>query len=148
MKFRGHAHRSLDDKGRLILPTEFRDMIRSNVPEGFIVLTIYGNQIIGITPEQWNHIEEELEKIKTPSPALQETMLLLYSCYTEAPVSKQGRIAIPAHLRKSGKLGKDVAILGAGRRFEIRPADSFEDLLSRQRDVSPELAENNVNLGI
>jgi MraZ protein len=146
MKFRGHAHRSLDDKGRLILPPEFRDSIRSAVPEGVIVLTIYDKQVIGITPAQWAELEDELEKVKTPSRELQNTIRILYSGYTETPVSAQGRIAIPAHLRKSGKLDKDVVVMGAGRRFEIWPADSYEQLLDGDYDVSTELAENNVSM--
>lgn len=146
MKFRGHAHRSLDDKGRLILPPEFRDLIRAEVEDAVIVLTIYDKHVIGITPDQWTRLEGELEKVKTPSRALQNTIRILYSGYTETPVGKQGRIAIPAHLRKSGKLDKDVVIMGAGRRFEIWPADSFERLLDEDYDVSQELAENNVSL--
>lgn len=146
MKFRGHAHRSLDDKGRLILPPDFRDMIRAEVEDAVIVLTIYDKHVIGITPDQWTRMEEELEKVKTPSRALQNTIRILYSGYTETPVGKQGRIAIPAHLRKSGKLDKDVVVMGAGRRFEIWPADSFERLLDEDYDVSQELAESNVSL--
>ncbi|ADU63767.1 MAG: division/cell wall cluster transcriptional repressor MraZ [Pseudodesulfovibrio sp.] len=146
MKFRGHAHRSLDDKGRLILPPDFRDMIRSGVPESVIVLTIFDRHVIGITPAQWARMEDELEKVKTPSRELQNTIRILYSGYTETPVGAQGRIAIPAHLRKSGKLDKDVVVMGAGRRFEIWPADSFERLLDEDYDVSQELAENNVSL--
>jgi MraZ protein len=146
MKFRGHAHRSLDDKGRLILPPDFRDMIRSGVPESVIVLTIFDKHVIGITPTQWGRLEDELEKVKTPSRELQNTIRILYSGYTETPVGAQGRIAIPAHLRKSGKLDKDVVVMGAGRRFEIWPADSFERLLDEDYDVSQELAENNVSL--
>ena len=146
MKFRGHAHRSLDDKGRLILPPEFRDLIRTELPDAVIVLTIYDKHVIGITPEQWTKLEGELEKVKTPSRALQNTIRLFNSGYTETLVGKQGRIAIPAHLRKSGKLEKDVVILGAGKRFEIWSADSFESLLDEDYDVSAELAENNVAL--
>lgn len=146
MKFRGHAHRILDDKGRLVLPPEFRDMIRSDSPDGVIVLTIYDKHVIGITPDQWTLLESELEKVKTPSRGLQNTIRILYSGYTELPVGKMGRIAIPAHLRKSGKLDKDVVVLGAGRRFEIWPADSYEQLLDEDYDVSSELAENNVSL--
>lgn len=146
MKFRGHAHRSLDDKGRLILPPDFRDMIQAELPDGIIVLTIYDKHVIGITPEQWTKLESELEKIKTPSRALQNTIRLFNSGYTETPVTKQGRIAIPAHLRKSGKLDKEVVIMGAGRRFEIWSAESFEQLLEEDYDVSGELAENNVAL--
>ncbi|MFH1915540.1 MAG: division/cell wall cluster transcriptional repressor MraZ [Pseudomonadota bacterium] len=146
MKFRGHAHRSLDDKGRLILPPEFRDMIRSGVPESVIVLTIFDKHVIGITPDQWARMEDELEKVKAPSRELQNTIRILYSGYTETPVGAQGRIAIPAHLRKSGKLERDVVVMGAGRRFEIWPAESFERLLDEDYDVSRELAENNVSL--
>ncbi len=67
MKFRGHAHRSLDDKGRLILPPDFRDLIRAEVSDAVIVLTIYDKHVIGITPEQWTRLEGELEKVKSPT---------------------------------------------------------------------------------
>jgi MraZ protein len=146
MKFRGHAHRSLDDKGRLILPPEFRDAIRAELPDAVIVLTIFDKHVIGITPDQWSKLERELESIKSPSRALQNTIRLLNLGYTETPVGKQGRIAIPAHLRKSGKLDKEVVVIGAGRRLEIWSAEAFEDLLDQDYDVSTELAENNVSL--
>ncbi|MCJ2164893.1 MULTISPECIES: division/cell wall cluster transcriptional repressor MraZ [unclassified Pseudodesulfovibrio] len=146
MKFRGHAHRSLDDKGRLILPPEFKDLIRAELPDATIVLTIYDKHVIGITPEQWTRLESELEKVKTPSRDLQNTIRLFNSGYTETHVGSQGRIAIPAHLRKSGKLDKDVVVLGAGKRFEIWSAESFEMLLDEDYDVSSELAEHNVSL--
>jgi MraZ protein len=146
MKFRGHAHRSLDDKGRLILPPEFRDAIRAELPDAVIVLTIFDKHVVGITPDQWDKLERELESIKSPSRALQNTIRLLNLGYTETPVGKQGRIAIPAHLRKSGKLDKEVVVIGAGRRLEIWSAEAFEDLLDEDYDVSSELAENNVSL--
>lgn len=146
MKFRGHAHRSLDDKGRLILPPNFRDLILENVPESKIVLTIQSGHVIGITPEQWEQLEAELEKIKTPSRAMQNTIRILYSGYEEVTVGKNGRIAIPAHLRKSGKLNGDVVVLGAGRKFEIWPGEEYESLLEEDHDVSEEMAENNINM--
>ncbi|QGY40121.1 division/cell wall cluster transcriptional repressor MraZ [Pseudodesulfovibrio cashew] len=146
MKFRGHAHRSLDDKGRLILPPSFKDLILENVPEGYIVLTVFNNQVIGITPTQWDHIESEIEKIKAPDPDVEETKLMLYACYTEVAVNKQGRIALPAQLRKTGGLESDVEVMGAGNHFQIRPAGSFEELMSRRRNIAPQMAEYNVDL--
>ncbi len=146
MRFRGHAHRSLDDKGRLILPPEFRDEIHAELPDGVMVLTIYDKHVIGITPKQWDELISELESIRVPSRAMQNTIRLLNLGYTVTPVGKQGRIAIPAHLRKSGKLDKDVVVMGAGRRFEIWSAEAFEALLEEDNDVSSELAENNVSL--
>jgi len=146
MKFKGHAHRSLDDKGRLILPPEFRDLIRAESPDAVMVLTIYDKHVIGITLEQWTLLESELDGIKAPSRALQNIIRLFNLGYTEIKVGKQGRIAIPAHLRKSGKLEKEVVVMGAGKRFEIWSAESFDQLLEEDNDVSAELAENNVAL--
>lgn len=150
MKFYGLAYRNLDAKGRLLLPPEFRDLIHSNISEGAIVLSIYNNQIIGITPAQWEHLTTELDKIKSPSNDLEETKMLLYSNYVLAPVSKQGRIAIPAHLRQSGNIGTEmeVVVFGAGNRFEIRPKEEYTNMLNKKRDVSAELRENNADLGI
>ncbi|KAB1442144.1 division/cell wall cluster transcriptional repressor MraZ [Pseudodesulfovibrio senegalensis] len=146
MRFRGHAHRSLDEKGRLILPPDFKDKILSEVPEGKLVLTIWEKHVIGITPSQWDRLEEELEKIKAPSRQMQNIIRIFYSGYEEVGVAKNGRIALPAHLRKSGKLEREVVVMGAGRRFEIWPAESFESLLEEDYDVSEELAENNVSI--
>ncbi|WP_147822214.1 division/cell wall cluster transcriptional repressor MraZ [Salidesulfovibrio onnuriiensis] len=146
MRFRGHAHRSLDDKGRLILPPDFKDKILAEVPDGRLVLTIWEKHVIGISPAQWDRLEEELEKIKAPSRQMQNIIRIFYSGYEEVTVAKNGRIAIPAHLRKSGKLDKDIVVMGAGRRFEIWPAESFDALLEEDYDVSDELADNSVSL--
>ncbi|HWR03618.1 MAG TPA: MraZ N-terminal domain-containing protein, partial [Humidesulfovibrio sp.] len=62
MRLLGHAHRSLDPKGRLMLTPEFRDQFLAETPDGRLVLTIYQGQIIGITPEQWDTFVAELEK--------------------------------------------------------------------------------------
>jgi len=150
MKFYGLAYRNLDAKGRLLLPPEFRDNILSNIEEKSVVLSIYNNQIIGISPSQWEHIVQELDKIKAPSNEMEETKILLFSNYVLAPVSKQGRIAIPAHLRQNGNIGTEmeVVVFGAGNRFEIRPKEEYTGMLNKKRDVSGELRENNSDLGL
>ncbi|MBN2140450.1 MAG: division/cell wall cluster transcriptional repressor MraZ [Desulfovibrionaceae bacterium] len=147
MKFRGHAHRSLDPKGRLILPQHWRDAILGQAAEARIVLTLYENHVIGITPAQWEALESELEKIKAPSKNMRNLQRMLYGGYEEVAVGRQGRIQIPAHLRKSGKLNKEVVLLGVGKRFEILPEGRFEDVLGQEfDDVSEELAQNGASL--
>lgn len=146
MKFRGHSHRSLDEKGRLIFPPDFRDRICEASPDGRVVLTLFEGHVIGMTPEQWEETEQELDKIKNPSRALKNLIRVLYAGYEEVALNKQGRIQLPAHLRKSGKLYKDVVLMGVGKRFEIWGAEQFEDLLEdTQDDVADELSENGVD---
>ena len=147
MAFRGHSHRSLDDKGRLIFPPDFRDQIFAASEQGKVVLTLFEGHVIGMSPEQWAETEAQLNKAKNPSAALKNLIRVLYAGYVELTVNKQGRIQLPAHLRKSGRLDKEVVILGVGQRFEVWGAAHFEALLEASTDdVSEELSEKGVSL--
>ena len=149
MKFQGHAHRSIDPKGRLMLPPDFRDAILAHTPdgvEGRIVLTLFEKHVVGMSPEQWAVLERELAKVKTPSRELQLMKRILFSGYVEVVLDGQGRIQLPTHLRKSGRLDKDVVVFGVDRRFEIWAAGEFEEMLGQDLDVSQELADNGVQL--
>ncbi|MDP2847458.1 MAG: division/cell wall cluster transcriptional repressor MraZ [Humidesulfovibrio sp.] len=148
MRLLGHAHRSLDSKGRLMLTPEFRDQFLAASPDGRLVLTIYQGQIIGITPAQWDIFAAELEtKLTSPSPMLQDVRRVAFAGYSEVVLDKQGRIQLPTHLRKSGRLGADVVLVGVGRCFEIWDKDRFEALLEqRNEDVSAEMAKADIKL--
>jgi len=143
----GHAHRSLDPKGRLMLPPEFRDQFLAESADGRLVLTLFQGQIIGITPGQWETFLAELDKISVPSTTLQDVRRVAYAGYVEVALDKQGRIQLPTHLRKSGRLDRDVVLAGVGRRFEIWDKDRFEALLEQSHeDVSAEMARADIKL--
>jgi len=146
MELYSHVHRTLDEKGRLVLPPAFRDQILAEVPEGKIVLTLHKGNIIGITPEQWTVAVNELKKIKNPGPAALQEKNGFFSHYAEVLVSKQGRIAIPSPLRTSTDLGDDVSVLGLGGRFEIWPKGKFVETFKAPVDASEEYEANGVNL--
>jgi MraZ protein len=147
MKFRGHVHRSLDAKGRLMLPPDWRDMILANAPDGRLVLTLYESCVIGITAAQWAELERVFEKIKAPTKPMRDLQRKLFGGFEEVGIDRQGRIQIPTHLRKSGKLEREVVLLGVGNRFEIVGEGAFEAMLGQQfDDVSGELAQHGVSL--
>lgn len=145
MELYSHVHRTLDDKGRLVLPPAFRDQIFAEVPEGNIVLTLHKGNIIGITPAQWSVAVNELKKIKNPSPAALQEKNGFFSHYSEVQINKQGRIAIPSPLRTSTNLDADVVVLGLGERFEIWTASKFA-VFQTPVDASEEFEANGVNL--
>ncbi|WP_027723203.1 division/cell wall cluster transcriptional repressor MraZ [Maridesulfovibrio zosterae] len=147
MKFRGHAHRSMDAKGRLMLTPEYRDQVYSDSPKGCVTLTIFEGNIVGFTPPDWAILEEKLTSIKSPSRKLRNFIRIIISGSEEVYLDKQGRITIPSHLRKSGKLDKDVVLAGVGDRFEVWDKRAYEALLEQDfDDVSEELAECGVEL--
>lgn len=130
-----------------MLTPEFRDQLLAVTPEGRLVLTIYQGQVIGITPAQWDAFAAEMEKLANPSPNMQNIRRVAFAGYAEVVLDKQGRIQLPTHLRKSGKLERDVVLVGVGRSFEIWDKDRFEALLEQQPgDVSSEMSQANVTM--
>jgi len=131
-----------------MLTPEFRDQFLAESPDGRLVLTIYQGQVIGITPAQWDVFVEEMEgKLTAPSTTLQQIRRVAFAGYTEVVLDKQGRIQLPTHLRKSGKLERDVVLVGVGRCIEIWDKDRFEALLEQSNeDVSAELARADIKL--
>ncbi|MBU1249405.1 MAG: division/cell wall cluster transcriptional repressor MraZ [Proteobacteria bacterium] len=142
MIFRGHVDRSLDPKGRLMLPPEYREYFHSQHPEGCLVLTLHRGRIIGITPQQWDAWEAKLLEPRTVSDALQSAIDIYLSSYEMVKLDKHGRIQIPPRLRKSGKLNKDVVVLGSGRHFAVMDVRAYDRMLEQQHaDVSQEMSD-------
>ena len=130
-----------------MLTPEFRDEIQAESPEGRVVLTFFDGCVVGFTPSQWAVIEEEVGKITNPSRKTRNFVRILVSGSEELTLDKQGRVTIPAHLRKSAKLDKDVVLAGSGNRFEIWNIDRYEALLEENYDdVFDDLADSGVNL--
>jgi MraZ protein len=131
-----------------MLTPEFRDQLLAESPEGKVVLTLFQGQIIGITPDQWNAFVHELEtKLSAPSSMLQDMRRVAYAGYVEVALDKQGRIQLPTHLRKSGRIDRDIVLAGVGKRFEIWDKDRFEALLEQSHaDVSGEMARADIAL--
>lgn len=131
-----------------MLTPEFRDQLLAESPQGTVVLTLFQGQIIGITPAQWDAFVQELEtKLSAPSSMLQDMRRVAYAGYVEVALDKQGRIQLPTHLRKSGRIDRDIVLAGVGKRFEIWDKDRFEALLEQSHaDVSGEMAKADISL--
>ncbi|MGE4504207.1 MAG: division/cell wall cluster transcriptional repressor MraZ [Desulfovibrionaceae bacterium] len=147
MIFRGHVDRSLDPKGRLMLPPEYRDHFQSCDADGSIVLTLHRGRIIGMTPEQWDAFEAQLLEPRTVDDATQNAIDIYISSYEKVRLDKQGRIQIPPRLRKSGRLDKDVVVMGSGRHFAVMDVRAYEQMLERQDPgVTRDMGEQGIRL--
>lgn len=130
-----------------MLTPEFRDEIQAESPEGKVVLTFFDGCVVGFTPSQWAVIEEEVGKLTTPSRKARNFMRVIISGSEELTLDKQGRVTIPALLRKKAMLDKEVILAGSGERFEIWNVDRYEALMDEDYDdVSVEFADKGLKL--
>lgn len=150
MLFRGRSHRSLDPKGRLMIPPEIRDILLSRSQEGRLVLTTYDRCVVGYPLPDWEEFEQKFHKLKNPSLKVRNFRRLVIGGAEEAVLDKQGRIRLSAdHMAYAG-MDKDVVLVGQGSKFEIWDKVRFDALMAEDTfdDVADELAESGIDFPI
>jgi MraZ protein len=119
--FQGEFDHSVDDKGRVIIPTRFR----SSLGERFYMTKGLDGCIFVYTEAAYKDLSETLSRQRQ----LDEHTMRLQRFFTSTEVSAdtQGRVAIPIKLREYAKIGEqgDVVIVGTGSRLEIWSAASW-----------------------
>ncbi len=119
--FQGEFDHSVDDKGRVIIPTRFR----SSLGERFYMTKGLDGCIFVYTEAAYKDLSETLSRQRQ----LDEHTMRLQRFFTSTEVSAdgQGRVAIPIKLREYAKIGEqgDVVIVGTGSRLEIWSAESW-----------------------
>jgi MraZ protein len=142
MVFQGEFDHSVDDKGRVIIPTRFR----SSLGERFYMTKGLGGCIFVYTESAYKELSETLSKQRQ----LDEHTMRLQRFFTstEASVDSQGRVAIPSKLREYAKIGEqgDVVIVGTGERLEIWSGESWDRY---NEEMTPEMIRESAReLGI
>mgnify|MGYP003952615551 CR=1 FL=1 len=118
---------TLDAKGRMAIPTQYRErFIESN--EGAMVVTIdTEDRCLMLYPaDAWQEIEDQLASLPTFNPATRRIQRLLIGHAADLVMDKNGRVLIPTLLRDYAGLDKNVILLGQGKRFEIWGESQWE----------------------
>lgn len=114
-RFFGRYEHSLDDKGRIILPSKFRGPFEHG---GF--LTPYEDGCLSLwTPDQFEERMERMLERAATGRSNRHMARLWASTSHELDLDRQGRMAIPARLREYAGLEGDVLVLGAIDRVEL-----------------------------
>lgn len=136
--------RSLDAKGRLLLPPEYKEVLRQENTAGSFVLTGRDGYLVGYRPAQWQDIENALLNITNPSPNLNIFLAKFLGRAEELTPDGQGRVRIPQPLLREAGLTKDVQIVGMLRTFQIWDQGRFDAM--QAQDISGELATLGIQL--
>ncbi|MFO8075490.1 MAG: division/cell wall cluster transcriptional repressor MraZ [Actinomycetota bacterium] len=132
--FLGEYQHTLDSKGRLILPSAFREQL-----EGGLVMTVGVDHCLTVHPQQeWDRVLAGLRSLR--STDRRERMfvrMMTSSAHPEQP-DKQGRITIPQRLRGYASLDRDITVVGADERVELWDSARWERY---REDAMREFAE-------
>src|SRR5919106_3307989 len=133
--FLGTFQLKLDDKGRLSIPTRYREILREKYqvrpPQDDleIILCYIGPHISAYPRIEWDRLADALSEA-TALPGLHQDARnlehMLFGNAAECPLDTQGRVVIPPHLRTKAQLNGEVTIVGHNRYFEIWHRQAWE----------------------
>jgi len=127
--FVGKAIAKLDDKGRMVLPSLFKNAMPDGEEMTFIVhKDIYSDCLEMYTLAQW---QEQSEAVKSKLDLLNEKHARFWRRYMldraiVNPDAKLGRITIPAELLEKIGVTKEVVFLGSDYKIEIWAKEKFD----------------------
>ena len=124
--FRGSSYHTIDDKGRIVIPSRFRDPVRANGADGLIVSRL-DQCLVAYRLEEWLAIENKIQQLVEKSEHLRRFRRIFIGSASECACDKQDRILIPPLLRQYAGLNKDIVLVGVIDHFEIWSRERFEN---------------------
>lgn len=128
--FSGTSNQTIDSKGRIILPSKFREELSGTV----YVTSGFENCVQILSAEQFDRLRNQIRAL--PADKALSLQYILISPATEVSVSSQGRVMIPQKLRADSSLSKDIVVVGMDTRIEVWDKDTFEEFIERQKRES------------
>ena len=117
--FRGLNKISFDTKGRISIPTRYREELLK-ISKKKLICTIDLDYCLLLYPlPSWLKIEQQIMKLPTLNTTSRKLQRLLVGHATDIEMDKSGRLLIPYELREFSMIKKEAMLIGQGNRFEL-----------------------------
>ena len=135
--FIGEFHHNIDDKGRIAIPSKYRDILGNN----FVITRGIEHCIYVYPNDTFNHIVTKLESLPFTKKDARDFTRFLMSGATAIELDKQGRVNVPSPLITYANLSKNCVIIGTGDRLEIWDEEDFNEFMSSATNEMSDIAE-------
>ena len=142
--FIGEYNHTIDAKGRLIVPSKFRE----SLGEEFVATKGLDGCLFVYPMKEWNEFTEKLRELPLTKKDARQFSRFFLAGAASCEIDKQGRILIPAVLREFAKLEKDAVLVGVSSRIEIWSKANWEAVNDTSDDDMEDIAEHMADLGI
>lgn len=142
--FIGEHQHSLDEKGRLIIPSKFRD----DLGYEFVMTKGLDNCLFVYPKKEWQILEEKLKNLPLTNKDARAFIRFFFAGASECILDKQGRVLIPSNLREHSRLEKDAVVIGVSTRLEVWSKTEWENYNNDDNLSYDSIAEKMAELGI
>lgn len=127
--FRGNHPAKVDEKGRLKVPSAFKQLLDAQHVTQFYVTSADGKSAEIWPLPEWEKREAQLAEHSTMDDAVQKYLNLTSYYGQQVEMDNQARIVLPQILRGTAKLNAEVAVMGKISYLEVHNLSQFEEAL-------------------
>lgn len=135
--FKGGFVHSIDNKGRINLPSKLRKHISIEANDTFIVTRGFEQCIFAYPLDEWSNYEKAIRGLRSSSADSRFVMRHLLQFANEVQLDGQSRIMLPQNLLQFAEIKNDALILGVLERIEIWNPEIYDNYING-KDVSYE----------
>lgn len=125
--FSGMTFNSIDAKGRIILPTKFREQLG----ESFFVTKGFTDCVQILSTEQFEHLRQQIKEL--PANKALALQYIMIAPAVEVTPNAQGRIPLPQSLRDDAGLEKEAVVIGMDTRIEVWDKSKYDQFIEKQK---------------
>jgi len=137
----GEFHHNIDDKGRLVIPTKFRE----DLGQEFILTRGIEKCLYVYSKTEWEKLVGKLNTLPFTKKVTRTFTRFFYSGATACEFDKSGRMSITSPLVSYAGLDKECIIIGVNDHLEIWDSKAFEEFMNDNSDIIEDIAENLFN---
>jgi MraZ protein len=132
-RFRGRYDFSIDQKGRINIPSKFRKLLTPEAEETFVISRAPDGCLWAYPKDEWEKFEEMLDKMPVSRDA-NKFQRAIQNTLNDSALDKQGRISLTSLQMKIAGIDKEVSIIGRGSYLEIWDTRRFEEYTGNGED--------------
>ena len=129
--FLGQFQHSLDDKGRLMVPARYRELLAA----GAFITQGFDKCLMVLTDVHFNEVYERINAMNMADPNARLLRRLILSNAYSVDIDRVGRILVPQNLRQAIDLGNEAVVAGQGEYFEVWGPADWRQQMEQVQDV-------------
>jgi MraZ protein len=139
--FYGEHEHTIDKKGRLIIPSRFRESLKEYDIDNLYITRGLDKCLFMFTENEWKSQESKFKAMPFTNPESRKFNRLYFSGASQIECDKQGRILIPKYLKDYAGIKRDVVIIGVSNRIEIWSKEDWSAYYSNSKESFEDVAE-------
>ena len=145
--FRGRYEHTLDSKGRISIPSKFREILTEEY-DNQLVITNFDHCVVAFPQQEWSNLEQKMGSLSLIKREARTFLRFFYSSGIDCAIDKQGRLLIPQALRDYASIRKEVVLVGEGKKIEIWSKERWEEEFRRSQENFEQISDTLAALGL